>query len=186
MSNKIYRCRFEETNPKVNLLSSIHANLQIINLWKVSLSYLKITKTPIVKQFWIFFMGVLPYLKDLCTRWLYFLHKLHHFMGLLNMVVIDLNATNSTFYDSETVLNIVYECSSVYLAFIIIVGIGLNSKALSLLIRANQVRNNGFWSQVFHSHLIVLDIFVRTNCQQISNYAYFRLVKPNKTSCWSI
>ena len=68
------------------------------------------------------------------------------------MVVIDLNATNSTFYDSETVLNIVYECSSVYLAFIIIVGIGLNSKALSLLIRANQVRNNGFWSQVFHSH----------------------------------
>ena len=177
MSNKIYRCRFEETNPKVNLLSSIHANLQIINLWKVSLSYLKITKIRSV--------SVLPYLKDLCTRWLYFLHKLHHFMGLLNMVVIDLNATNSTFYDSETVLNIVYECSSVYLAFIIIVGIGLNSKALSLLIRANQVRNNGFWSQVFHSHLI-LDIFVRTNCQQISNYAYFRFVKPNKTSCWSI
>ena len=60
------------------------------------------------------------------------------------MVVVDLNASNSTFYDSETVLNIVYECSSVYLAFIIIVGIGLNNKALSLLIRANQVRNNGF------------------------------------------
>ena len=64
-------------------------------------------------------------------------------MGLLNMVVVDLNATNSTFYDSETVLNIVYECSSVYLAFVIIVGIVLNSKALSLLIRANQVRNIG-------------------------------------------
>ena len=147
MSNKIYRCRFEETNPKVNLLSSIHANLQIINLWKVSLSYLKITKirSTTVKQFWILFVSVLPYLKDLCTRWLYFLHKLHHYMGLLNMVVVDLNATNSTFYDSETVLNIVYECSSVYLAFVIIVGIGLNSKALSLLIRANQVRTTCSW-----------------------------------------
>ena len=75
MSNKIYRCRFEETNPKVNLLSSIHANLQIINLWKVSLSYLKITKI---------------------------------------RSVVDLNATNSTFSDSETVLNIVYGCSSVF------------------------------------------------------------------------
>ena len=72
------------------------------------------------------------------------------------MVVVDLNATNSTFYDSETVLNIVYECSSVYLAFVIIVGIGLNSKALSLLIRANQVRYNYFWRQVLHPHLIYL------------------------------
>ena len=101
------------------------------------------------------------------------------------MVVVDLNATNSTFYDSETILNIVYECSSVYLAFVIIVGIGLNSKALSLLIRANQVRYNYFWRQVLHPHLI-LDISVRTNCLQMPNYAYFRFVKPNKISCWSI
>ena len=140
--------------------------------------------SPIVKQFWIFFMGVLPYLKDLCTRWLYFLHKLHHYMGLLNMVVVDLNATNSTFYDSETVLNIVYECSSVYLAFVIIVGIVLNSKALSLLIRANQVRNIG--SSWLNCLQYVLYILARANCLQISNYAYFRFVKRNKISCWSI
>ena len=36
----------------------------------------------------------------------YFLHKLHHYMVMLNVVVIDLNVTNSSFSDSLTVQNI--------------------------------------------------------------------------------
>lgn len=95
MSNKIYRCRFEETNPKFRLLSSIDATLQMINWWKMSLSSIKIMK---ISSF------IQSILRE--TRRPYFLHKLHHYMVMLNVVVIDLNVTNSSFSDSLTVQNI--------------------------------------------------------------------------------
>ena len=56
------------------------------------------------------------------------------------MIVIDLIDPNSLFWHNDTLLDITYLGSTVYLAIAIIVGIILNSRALSLLNLANKVR----------------------------------------------
>ena len=60
------------------------------------------------------------------------------------MIVIDLIDPNSLFWHNDTLLDITYLGSTVYLAIAIIVGIILNSRALSLLNRANKVREIEF------------------------------------------
>ena len=56
------------------------------------------------------------------------------------MIVIDLIDPNSLFWHNDTLLDISYMGSTIYLAIAIIVGIILNSRALSLLNLANKVR----------------------------------------------
>ena len=60
------------------------------------------------------------------------------------MIVIDLIDPNSLFWHNDTLLDITYLGSTVYLAIAIIVGIILNSRALSLLNLANKVRKIDF------------------------------------------
>ena len=60
------------------------------------------------------------------------------------MIVIDLIDPNSLLWHNDTPLDITYLGSTVYLAIAIIVGIILNSRALSLLNLANKVRKIDF------------------------------------------
>ena len=60
------------------------------------------------------------------------------------MIVIDLIDPNSLFWHNDTLLDITYLGSTIYLAIAIIVGIILNSRALSLLNLANKVRKIDF------------------------------------------
>ena len=60
------------------------------------------------------------------------------------MIVIDLIDPNSLFWHNDTLLDITYLGSTVYLAIAIIVGIILNSRALSLLNLATKVRKIDF------------------------------------------
>ena len=60
------------------------------------------------------------------------------------MIVIDLIDPNSLFWHNDTLLDISYMGSTIYLAIAIIVGIILNSRALSLLNLANKVRKIDF------------------------------------------
>ena len=60
------------------------------------------------------------------------------------MIVIDLIDPNSLLWHNDTLLDITYLGSTVYLAIAIIVGIILNSRALSLLNLANKVRKIDF------------------------------------------
>ena len=60
------------------------------------------------------------------------------------MIVIDLIDPDSSFWHDDLLLDIIYLGSTVYLAIAIIVGIVLNSRALSLLNLANKVRKIDF------------------------------------------
>lgn len=60
------------------------------------------------------------------------------------MIVIDLIDPNSLFWHNDTLLDITYLGSTIYLAIAIIVGIILNSRALSLLNLANKVSKIDF------------------------------------------
>ena len=60
------------------------------------------------------------------------------------MIVIDLIDPNSFFWHNDSLLDIIYLGSTVYLAVAIIVGIVLNGRALSLLNLANKVRKIDF------------------------------------------
>ena len=52
----------------------------------------------------------------------------------------DMNTVYSATWSSTLTSDIIYNCSTVYLAILITVGVALNSRALSLLIDFNRVR----------------------------------------------
>ena len=60
------------------------------------------------------------------------------------MIVIDLIDPDSFIWNNDSLLDIIYLGSTVYLAIAIIVGIVLNGRALSLLNIANKVRKMYF------------------------------------------
>ena len=56
------------------------------------------------------------------------------------MHVDDLNTVYSATWSSTLTSDIIYNCSTVYLAILITVGVALNSRAMSLLMDFNKVR----------------------------------------------
>ena len=56
------------------------------------------------------------------------------------MHVDDMNTAYSATWSSTLTSDIIYNCSTVYLAILITVGVALNSRAMSLLMDFNKVR----------------------------------------------
>ena len=56
------------------------------------------------------------------------------------MHVDDMNTVNSATWSSTLTSDIIYNCSTVYLAILITVGVALNSRAMALLMDFNKVR----------------------------------------------
>ena len=67
----------------------------------------------------------------------------------------DMNTVYSATWSSTLTSDIIYNCSTVYLAILITVGVALNSRALSLLIDFNRVRKLVF-SGKNHLKLLIL------------------------------
>ena len=56
------------------------------------------------------------------------------------MHIDDMNTIYSATWSSTLTSDIIYNCSTVYLAILITVGVALNSRAMTLLIDFNKVR----------------------------------------------
>ena len=67
----------------------------------------------------------------------------------------DMNTVYSATWSSTLTSDIIYNCSTVYLAILITVGVALNSRALSLLIDFNRVRKLVF-SGKNHLKLLII------------------------------
>ena len=68
----------------------------------------------------------------------------------------DMNTVYSATWSSTLTSDIIYNCSTVYLAILITVGVALNSRALSLLIDFNRVRKLVFSGKNHLKFLILL------------------------------
>ena len=71
------------------------------------------------------------------------------------MHVDDMDATSSATWSSTLTSDIIYNCSTAYLAILVTVGVALNSRAISLLIDFNKVRKLVF-SGKNHLKLLII------------------------------
>ena len=77
------------------------------------------------------------------------------------MHVDDMNTAYSATWSSTLTSDIIYNCSTAYLAILITVGVALNSRALSLLIDFNKVRNLVFSSKNHLKFLIIITLVLK-------------------------
>ena len=77
----------------------------------------------------------------------------------------DMNTVYSATWSSTLTSDIIYNCSTVYLAILITVGVALNSRAMSLLIDFNRVRKLVFSGKNYSKFLIQYNI-----CKYIYKY----------------
>lgn len=91
------------------------------------------------------------------------------------MHVDGMNTVYSATWSSTLTSDIIYNCSTVYLAILITVGVALNSRAMTLLIDFNKVRKLVFSGK---NHLK----FLTSHCCLDLNeyYFHYRPIKPNK------
>ena len=74
------------------------------------------------------------------------------------MHIDDMNTVYSATWSSTLTSDIIYNCSTAYLAILITVGVALNSRAMSLLMDFNKVRKLVFWGKNHLKLLILLKI----------------------------
>ena len=72
----------------------------------------------------------------------------------------DMNTVYSATWSSTLTSDIIYNCSTVYLAILITVGVALNSRAMSLLMDFNKVRELVFRGKTHLKFLILLKLNV--------------------------
>ena len=76
------------------------------------------------------------------------------------MHIDDMNTIYSATWSSTLTSDIIYNCSTVYLAILITVGVALNSRAMSLLMDFNKVRELVFRGKTHLKFLILLKLNV--------------------------
>ena len=74
------------------------------------------------------------------------------------MHIDDMNTIYSATWSSTLTSDIIYNCSTVYLAILITVGVALNSRAMTLLIDFNKVRKLVFRGKNHLKFLILPNI----------------------------
>ena len=77
------------------------------------------------------------------------------------MHIDDMNTVYSATWSNTLTSDIIYNCSTVYLAILITVGVALNSRAMSLLIDFNKVRKLVFSGKNHFNFLKIITLVLR-------------------------